>query len=301
MSERIFIDMNILSDYCLTGDAFSVYYAIRKLNPKNRCEYVNLNMLSYLLYRRKANRNERDSLKKGLKELVRKNLIDEYYRFGEFDCIYDLNKTLFDNNSERFTYVYGEDMDKIMELDISSRGSIAIFYSWIMYSMLKKGVNEKYLFKISVEMREILTARSNISPQTASKYIEILNQNRIIYTRRCFNLNILSSNGRYMTVKNIYSRYEDRELCDSFINEKNGHIVSGSRYVYANEMRSALQRYEWMKRGKKYPEDEVEMIYEMVKEWNDEKKREYIEGKIGKLVLKDLSIFKKYGLEEKNV
>lgn len=296
---KVYINLNIVEDFELSGNAFSVYCAIMRGGAREGgVDILDSTSIGYWLYERSIDRNERDRIRKGIKELEQKGLMSIKLKLNDSVFVYNTEAFDKDITSTRYTYLNKEDIVNIMNIGVNYNGGLLMYYTYIVFSMLKKGFNERFNGKISIERQDIIASNCFISNTTAKKYEKILCDHHILYKLKCFHTKISNSNGRYLTVKNIYSRYDDRNLCKDFINEKKGQIMSGERFLYKNEIRSALQKYEWMKKGKEYPEYEVEMIYNMVKEWNEEKKKEYTKGKIEKLELKDLSVFNKYGLEE---
>ena len=299
--KKILIDLSLIEDYDLSADAFSVYCAIKRGKSNiERSEYINTNIIGYWMYDKAIDRNERNGIKKGLDELIEKELIKERYRINDFESVYDTSLIEVNDDSSKYTFIYSDDVIKIMNLPYSFNEGLLLCYVYIMHTTLKSNIEEKYIGKISFVNIDTLSFYLNTNVKTISKYIDCLFKSEIIYVVKCYNTVISNNNGRKYGIKNIYCKYENKKYVDDFIKSHDGVSIPKNKVFIANESRAAIQKYNWMLKGKKYPDQEIETIYAILKEWNKEKEEEWLKsGHHGeKPKLKDLSIFKKYGLEE---
>ena len=158
----------------------------------------------------------------------------------------------------------------------------------------------RYRFKVGYMPRTHLSTTVGIDIGTIDKYNKILEDNHLIYitNRKCYD----SANQTAIWQTNVYSRYQDAELCEQYARENSDIAGTKTRKQQVNDSRKYVQMYNAMLKGKEYDKDTAVAIYAAMKNWNEEKLRKYNEQlDLGycppEPQYKDLSIFDKYQLD----
>ena len=145
---------------------------------------------------------------------------------------------------------------------------------------------------------------AGISIPTMNKYNNILVKNKVLFiAKSAENEEYYDENGNHRIIKfrNVYSRYEDKELAIKYANTYSAVNFNSKINNQVNESRKYVQMYNAMLKGKIYDHDTVVDIYQAIKTWNEDKKDKYeqqiTEGyEPEEPKYKDLSIFDKYDL-----
>lgn len=310
MDAKYLIDKVFIEDYDLSGEALAVMIAIKMKNQKKEAA-LSCGLLEYYIFGYSdTNRNKRDSVVKGFNELLNKDVIMLQGKLKDNVMICDISKILDTKKDRFYTSISKEEFNTIINTneDVNNYALLKFFLRIVGTFDSSKNMKSKYKFKIGTVPQTLLSSICQISISTLIKYNNVLIKNNIMYVVNRKTLKLSCNTGKlYNAMSNIYSRYEDRDLCEKYLVD-NGFYKKDKAYVnISNEMRSLSQTYNYFQR--KYKDkicediDKVNKAYSAAKLWNQYTKEDY-ERKIengehpSKPKYKDLSIFEQYGLTD---
>lgn len=305
MCDKILIRKDILESEDISNEGLVVYCAICKNYIKytnnSPITFLSVEYINLLLYGDLGTKQSKKEVVNGIKCLVSQGFIKQIDTFKNFSGLYDVSELVHSTKSNYCTSISLEALVVILSQK-HIRFSLLRYYLFLIgtfdASLL---ADEEYKFKISAIPIEVLGYITNNSKSTVIKYNSILSDLKLIYVGRRYTLR-RKGNGVVGQIANVYSRYEDKELCDKYINststtnrDKLSKIHTG-----ANLSRKYLQMYNQMKKGKKYDLETVKTIYSYVEQWNYKKRAEYFEAHGNdeglENELKSLDVFKEYNL-----
>lgn len=305
MCDKILIRKDLLESEDISNEALAVYCAICKNYIKytndSSTTFLSVEYINFLLYGDLGTKQSKREIINGIKCLVSHGLVKQIDTFKNFSGLYDVSELVHSTKGIYCTSIGSEELNTILSQKYV-RFSLLRYYLILIGTFdASLSVDKEYKFKISVTPIEVLEYMTNNSKNTVIKYNSILSDLKLIYIGRKYTLG-RKGNGVVGQIANVYSRYEDRKLCDEYIsnvsitNKKNIPKL----HTGANLSRKYLQMYNQMKKGKKYDLETVKTIYSYVEQWNYKKRAEYFEthGNDEGLEkeLKSLDVFKEYSL-----
>jgi hypothetical protein len=215
-----FINNTILLDKSYSDNAVLSYIALRGVASKDSDkEYVSLNKMLYtLLGERFLDTTERDnrailsSLNKGIFELDCNGAITILKVISPTEYIIDLSKTNVDTNKQHFITISQEETSKIMSMsqriDLISK-IFRYFVCMLSYLNHSKALGEYQGLVGEVYFKTIYSS-IGVSRRSATRYNNLLTDQKLIYIYRSKNL----------STANIYSRYKDMDKCIEYGRKK---------------------------------------------------------------------------------
>ena len=300
---RIFIqDKYVISDD-FSPDMFLVYLGLRKIIKQGTNEYfVSLGLLSHELTNNQiASQSITTSILSGINGLIDKKIVvsinDNKRRTN--DWVLDISKLVIDNQKDKkkkefYSSVSFKYITKILNSRNKDKLQLLRFYCYLITTISKTGDKAGVGFTSYQNMASSI----GICRQTISKYMNKLEENKIIYIYRSAD-SIIDSDG----IREIPNTYGDIANEKKIVLVGKSHVenygenakkVKSSR---SSKTRSASVKYSILKKeiedtGEvRYNYNELKEIYEVLVEYNEKYRHE--ESR-----LKDLSIFSIYDFYE---
>jgi hypothetical protein len=244
-------------------------------------------------------------IKCGLDELIKENVlvkINEVQKHYIIDC----SKLWVDTNSEKFTIIAFQEIEKIFRIENVNNFLLLRYFIYLIGSLSSK--IDVWLDACQHKSRVVgmltldqLSNLSGISVRSIIDYNKILEESELIYIHRQNDF-VLDKENNIKQLPNVYGRNCDRLYIDAFAdNQKNFngsyHYVE-KNIVNVNNNRRLAQMYQQLLKGKgeNYSKSEILDIYNYViaenkKYMNTYEKNGY-ESCLEKI--RDIEIFKKY-------
>lgn len=305
MCDKILIRKDIIESEEISNEALAVYCAMCKhyikYSRSSTIGFISVDYISYLLYGDFGSKQTKKEIVNGIKCLISHGLVKQVDAPKRFSGLYEMSEILIIDKNKRYISISIDELDVIMSQKYIKFSLLRYYLIFIGTFATSPSVFEEYKFKISTIPIEVLEYITNNSKNTVIKYNSILSDLKLIYIGRKYTVR-QNGSGVVGQISNVYSRYEDRKLCDEYIN--NVSITNKKNipkiHTGANLSRKYLQMYNQMKKGKKYDIETVRTIYSYVEQWNCKKRAEYFEAHGNdeglEKELKSLDVFKEYNL-----
>ena len=302
IKEKMLIDKNKCYDRDMRDESFIVYCILRSsVYQRDNIYHRSIAYFGYELYERVITKTEESLIHKGLKKLIDKNIVSVVSRLTDTEYILDV--TNINNTSKFFVNINVSDVRKIMNINTKVNKFTLLRYYIILLSTFKID-KSKDSGKIGYMSQSYIKDLSGISIPTMNKYNNILEENKMIYIAKSTDHEEYydsKGNHRITKFKNVYSRYEDRDIADSYVNTYSTCNFSTKLDMKVNESRKYVQMYNAILKGKLYDKDTIEKIYDGIVAWNENKRSKYEEQmhqgfNPDEPKYKDLSVFEQYGL-----
>lgn len=285
MKDKIGVNTKIVDDLNLNAEAISVVVSLNGvLSDFNTTMPLTILSIGYYMFNRKPTIRERESIKVGIENLIKYGYVKIVEEYSKQDTLYDL-RNIFTDLQSFYILVFPKEISKILNIDKKvNKYKLLRFYLVILST-----INSKKKFGFTSQ--ELLCQKANISIDTLRKYNNILIESELLYIQKHTGeyKRWVDQNGvtHVEGISNTYCRYEDRDTCIK--DSKNASIHRGQLNIdLLNYRRKLKQKYNAMKKGKAYTEDEIIEIYNFMKTQNEIKQKEGSED------LYDLSMFDKY-------
>jgi hypothetical protein len=214
-----------------------------------------------------------------------------------------------DTTKEKYTVLEIGEMRKIMESQYKNRLQVFRYYIFLVDSInskisvyLENGELKNNV--IGNQTQEYLSSVSGLSTRTIIRYNSMLEELCVIYVSRADDFTV-NDKGEISQLPNVYGRYTDKDYIKKYSKDygqyKSGHRQVQAKKQEANDNRKLAQKYHWLCKGHKYPDDEIIKIYSYIVKSN--KKYEALYDKEGYEdylnKIKDLSVFDNYDFLER--
>lgn len=298
MSNIILLQKDLLNE--LDDDELCVYLAMKHIAKQEKECFITYGHIDYILFGREGTKAEKEIVSSGLKKIIERKYIKIIDTIRGYGYVCDTSSLNVYNKIYHYTSITDSELRKIMLIDGCNRYNLLRYFIIIVGSfMADKKCESKYRFKIGCMPRSYISIIADIDIVTVNKYNKILEDNNILYISRRKYYDKQDHGVKWQT--NVYSRYEDKELCEEYARSTTTLVDAETHKKQTNESRKYVQMYNAMLKGKEYDKDTVMAIYKGIKTWNEDKKKKYEEQiKQGYVPAepkyKDLSVFKKYGL-----
>lgn len=299
---KMIIDKNRCYDRDIGDEAFIVYCILRSsVYQKDDIYHRSIAYFGYELYERVITKTEESLIHKGLNELIDKKIISVVCKLT--DTEYIVNVSNINKASKLFVSVNTSDVRKIMNISTKINKFTLLRYYITLLSTFKVDKSETS-GKVGYMSQSYIKGLAGISIPTMNKYNKVLEDNKIIFIEKSSDHEEYydnSGNHRITKFRNVYTRYEDRNLASKYANTYSSYNFDKKIDANVNKSRKYVQMYNAMLKGKEYDHDTVSEIYKGIKCWNEDKKSKY-EAQIKKGLspaepkYKDLSVFERYGL-----
>lgn len=270
---KIYLRKDLVKD--LDTDALLVYVALRSIYHKGEDEfYVSVNSLCYRLFGNCTyTRTFKDCIIRGLSTLVERGMVVVKEELNKNEFILNGQGLYFEGG-----FFIGIDLEYIrMACNISSRVDRGSLVKYLL-TMVGTLCNDPYKFQ-DVQVRHMkglvgfmpisyIAQESGISETTALSYNTILEDAKIIYIYR-HGHSYQDIDGNIKSINNNYGLYENKQeilgYASGFARMQGYTVQDGD----ANKRRSLAAKYNAMRRGKQYSEEETQEILEYIKERNE--------------------------------
>lgn len=295
MKKYIAIDSRFVFDTKSINDIpLLICLAIVKSVNKND-EFASISPLSigHCIFRRDVSARELKSIREGLQSLLDLDMIKLIVGTNiNKQCYYNVSKLFEYNDKTFYLSISKEEFNTIIDdstLLVSSK-RLRYFLALVSTFDASQEIDKKLRYRFGHMYLEYSANLINITTATARKYRKYFEEKKLIHV-------VPHSQSRSKTVDS-YCRYEDRFDIELFDREYRNLSPTNANSI--NRQRKYIQKYNCMiNRGIEYPIEEVKIIFEEVLKWNHNKLKKYKESNSSfEPKLKDLTVFKKYGLKE---
>ena len=221
--DKLFLNTELITGNTLTYDGVLVYIALRTLidesiplyNRTSSMDCISVNRLAYSLIGEMDNEKAlTDSLQRGIYELaggkwisIRKDLSTN----KSYEFVLDLEKIWLDTEKDKFTVVYPNDVYKIMTCNEKMDKKIRMLK---YYVALVSTFDWSLDGKIGHMSQEYIAGLADNSTRTCQRYNDILVEMQMIYVYKSNDK--VRSDDKLKQIKNCYSRYEDKDVCERY-------------------------------------------------------------------------------------
>jgi hypothetical protein len=288
------INKKIIQDKTLSNDAIVSFVGLSMISLPDINTYTSVDIISYYLTNNpKPNRKIKDTVRNGLNELIDKKIVICNGRVKNNSVYYIDSKNIL--VTKNYITLQQEEIWKILNLNINYSTALLRFYMNLLCTFIVKNnikdIREPKLYDNKFGMLSInsLCNLTGISNSTAIKYINTLEEIKLLYVVRC-SKNFRHENGTIKRHNNIYGKYEDSKIINQYaaiefkdLNDlKNKQIIEKT-----NNSRSMLQKYNSLVKGKEYDQYTITALFEFIVQYNN--------SHPGKE--RDLDVFEKYGFD----
>lgn len=221
--DKLFLRNDLITGNTLTQDGVLVYIALRTLidesiplyNKTSSMDCISVNRLAYSLIGEMDNEKAlTDSLQRGIYELaggewisIRKDLSTN----KSYEFVLDIEKLWLDTEKDKFTVVYPNDVYKIMTCNEKMDKKIRMLK---YYVALISTFDWSLDGKIGHMSQEYIAEQADNSTRTCQRYNDILVEMQMIYVYKSNDK--VRSDDKLKQIKNCYSRYEDKDVCERY-------------------------------------------------------------------------------------
>lgn len=299
MDSLIFIQNNLIDK--LDDDELCVYLALKYIAKQDKECFITHAHIDYILFNREATTFERRMIASGFKKNIDNGRLSVIKNIRDYGYVCNTEKLNVYKKNLHYTSITDKELQKIMLINGCNRYSLLRYFIILIGSFAAdKQIDSKYRFKVGYMPRTYLSTMSGVNISTVDNYNKILEDNHLIYIscRKCYHC----ANKESPWQTNVYSRYQDQEVCEQYARENNTIIDSGTTKRKINDSRKYVQMYNSMLKGKIYDKNTVAEIYRGIIAWNEDKKQKYekqIRDGFSPIepVYKDLSVFDNYELD----
>jgi hypothetical protein len=298
MDSLIFIQNDLIDK--IDDDELCVYLSLKYIAKQNIECFITHAHIDYVLFGRESNSFERRIIASGFKKNIDKQRLFIIKNIRDYGYVCNTENLNVYRRSLHYTSIDHSELQKIMSISGCNRYSLLRYFIILISTFAAdKKMDNRYRFKVGYMPRTHLSTMAGIDVSTVDKYNKVLEENSLIYIsrRRCYGA---SKGTPWQT--NIYSRYQDKELCEHYAEENSTIVDAGDRKRQTNDSRRYVQMYNAMLKGKVYDKNTVAEIYRGIIAWNEDKKQKYEKQTRDGFspiepAYKDLSVFDNYELD----
>ena len=288
MNTKLFLKNDIIRDTDMSTEEVFAYVGIRKVmsewipivnaNNMNKTMYLSAEQLCFSLTGKFIDQYI-EMLQTGLKRLISRGLIFPIEEISQRQVyIVDVSSVYLNTANQYFTIIEDWEIKKILTWNNVKYISTLVSrmrYFIVLISTFNHSKSEFYgEGKVGHMSIEYIASHANISEKSAKRYNKDLEEMQLIYAYRTNDKYLID--GHFRQIKNTYSRYADKGICNMFAfeNEKNGYIHTVVQPVknkqQADYNRSLGAKYralvKWHTKGVdyKYDESTIRDIYKYV-------------------------------------
>lgn len=287
MSNYILVLKDEVENDKISVDALVVYIAIFHKSFHVTSAFLSYSWLEWAIFNRPADKTERGMIVGGLNELIEKGYVQVIDKLRNNGFICDISKIKVYDKEKYYLSISPNEFRSIIKINDVNKYKILKYYLLLTGTFdASSDCKDTYRFKIGKISQNLISVILNISVPTINKYNKILEENKVLYISRdkakCLNKGI---NGvLYKQEVNLYSRYEDRELCDRYARESKREKQKNIDKYVVNDDRKYVQMFniikKYAKNGEKYyDEDKSFEIFEYMKDWNKRKMLKFEEDR----------------------
>lgn len=239
-----------------------------------------------------------------IRGLIQKNVINASKQQNSVYCI-DTRSLRTDCTEEKYIVIEHKDIKKIVLSDYKCKFQLLRYYLCLLSTVnssvlvrLDNGTQKSNV--VGWQTQKHLSDISALSPSTVIRFNKILEDLKLIYICRSCDFSLI--HGELSRIPNVYGRYCDKEYIQKYAYEyskhNNGYKTVHEKVATSNKQRELALKYRWLCKGKKYPLNEVQEIYNYIIQANKKYKELYeTEGNAVYLdKIKDLTVFDSYAI-----
>ena len=220
---KLFLKTDLVTGNTLTQDGVLAYIALRTLidesiplyNRTSSTDCISVNRLAYLLIgEMDYDKALTDALVRGIAELASGELISirkDLTIKKNYEYVLDLEKIWLDTEKGKFTVVYPDDVYRIMTCSEKMDKRIRMLK---YYVALVSTFDWSLDGKIGHMSQEYIAGQAGCSVKSCQRYNDILAEMQMIYVYKSNDK--VRDGDKLKQIKNCYSRYEDKNLCESY-------------------------------------------------------------------------------------
>lgn len=220
---KLFLKTDLVTGNTLTQDGVLAYIALRTLidesiplyNRTSSTDCISVNRLAYLLIgEMDYDKALTDALVRGIAELASGELISirkDLTIKKNYEYVLDLEKIWLDTEKGKFTVVYPDDVYRIMTCNEKMDKRIRMLK---YYVALVSTFDWSLDGKIGHMSQEYIAGQAGCSVKSCQRYNDILVEKQMIYVYKSNDK--VRDGDKLKQIKNCYSRYEDKNLCESY-------------------------------------------------------------------------------------
>lgn len=221
--EKLFLNKDLVTGNTLTVDGVIAYVALRTIidesiplyNKSTSVDCVSVNRLAYsligdMVYEKALT----DALIRGVAELagskwisIRKDLSTK----ASYEYVLDLSNIYLDTEKDKFVTVTPNEVYKIMTCKEVMKKKISMLKYFIaLISTFDWSLDSK----IGHMSQQFIADQADNSTRTCQRYNEILEEMQMIFVYKSNDK--VRINDKLKQIKNCYSRYEDKRICEMY-------------------------------------------------------------------------------------
>ena len=277
--ENLFLNKDLVTGITLTQDGVLAYTALRIIidesiplyNKTTSVDCVSVNRLAYaLVCDMDYEKVLIDSLVRGIAELsggsyitIRKDLSTK----ANYEYVLDLSNMWLDTDKDKFIIISPNEVYKIMTCKEVMKKKISMLkYFMALISTFDWSLDSK----IGHMSQQHIAEQADNSTRTCQRYNEILEEMGMIYIYKSNDK--VRVNDKLKQIKNCYSRYEDKSICEMYAsNYENQYgvehkiVASKKNKSQADHNRSLGAIYNQICMGNTdYDEDTIKEVYKYI-------------------------------------
>lgn len=283
--KKIFLNKQLVTGTTLTQDGVLAYAALRMVidesiplyNKIKSTDCVSVNKLAYLLVGEMDYEKALiDALTRGIIELekgewisVRKDLsVNKNYEY-----VLDLSALWLNTESDKFVTVFDDEIRKIMSCNEVMKKKISMLKYYIA---LISTFDWSLEGKIGHMSQQYISEQADISSRTSQRYNEILEELQMIYIYKSNDK--IRIDDRLKQIKNCYSRYVDKNMCEFYASNyenmygsQHKRVETQKKKKQADYNRRLAQIYNRIQNGhaENYDEETIRQVYRYIYNKND--------------------------------
>lgn len=232
---ELFLNKDLVTGYTLTPDGVLAYIALRRImdesitliNKTTTVDCVSVNKMAYTLVgsRECYEKALTDALQRGIYELVGGNLlaiVKDFSSKNSYEYLLDFTNMYLDKEKDNFIIITSDEVHKILVCNEVMKKKISMLkyfvalistFNWSKsMSCLENMPNLQG--KIGAMSMEYIATQADNSQRTCIRYNDILVDMKMIYVYKSNDK--IREGDKLKQIKNCYSRYEDKDLCEMY-------------------------------------------------------------------------------------
>lgn len=232
---ELFLNKDLVTGYTLTPDGVLAYIALRRImdesitliNKTTTVDCVSVNKMAYTLIgsRECYEKALTDALQRGIYELVGGNslaIVKDFSSKNSYEYLLDFTNMYLDKEKDNFIIITTDEVYKILVCNEVMKKKISMLkyfvalistFNWSKsMSCLENMPNLQG--KIGAMSMEYIATQADNSQRTCIRYNDILVDMKMIYVYKSNDK--IREGDKLKQIKNCYSRYEDKDLCEMY-------------------------------------------------------------------------------------
>lgn len=232
---ELFLNKDLVTGYTLTPDGVLAYIALRRImdesitliNKTTTVDCVSVNKMAYTLIgsRECYEKALTDALQRGIYELVGGNslaIVKDFSSKNSYEYLLDFTNMYLDKEKDNFIIITSDEVYKILVCNEVMKKKISMLkyfvalistFNWSKsMSCLENMPNLQG--KIGAMSMEYIATQADNSQRTCIRYNDILVDLKMIYVYKSNDK--IREGDKLKQIKNCYSRYEDKDLCEMY-------------------------------------------------------------------------------------